>query len=65
MDTDTLMTADARVNTLALPDQRERLEGALDNLAADGSRFLGRFSILSAAFRRSGGQGIVQVSFTL
>jgi hypothetical protein len=49
------------VPTMMAPDKKGRLENALDNLAMSGQPFLGRFTLLSAANRRQGGQGIVQV----
>lgn len=59
--TDAWMTMDPRVVTTDAPDEKGRLQNALDNLYATGELFLGRFVILSAAHRRFGGQGVVQV----
>jgi hypothetical protein len=58
--TEMWLTTDPRINTVSAPDLKGRLENALDNLSVSGSMFLGRFSILSSAHRREGGQGIVQ-----
>lgn len=55
------MTMDGHVITTAAPDLKGRLDNALDNLAVSGAPFLNRFVMLSAAHRRSGGQGVVQV----
>jgi hypothetical protein len=54
------LTTDSRVLTTDAPDLKGRLDNALDNLAMSGAPFLGRFVVLSAAQRRSGGQGVVQ-----
>ena len=59
--TDAWMTQDARIATSIAPDQKGKLENALDNLAVSGEPFLGQFTMLSAAHRREGGQGVVQV----
>lgn len=59
--TDAWITTMAQVSTVAAPDQKGRLENALDNMSMSGQPFLGRFQVLSAAHRRSGGQGVVQV----
>ena len=55
------ITTDARILTTAAPDLKGRLDNALDNLAVSGAPFLNRFVMLSAAHRRVGGQGVVQV----
>ena len=58
--TDAWMTVDPRILTTEAPDEKGKLQNALDNFCATGELFLGRFVILSAAHRRFGGQGIVQ-----
>jgi hypothetical protein len=55
------LTTDVNVETMVAPDQKGRLENALDNLSVSGQPFLGKYEILSAAYRREGGQGVVQV----
>ena len=57
---DMWLTNDPRIATAIAPDQKGKLENALDNLAVSGEPFLGGFTILSSAHRREGGQGIVQ-----
>jgi hypothetical protein len=59
-DIATWRTAAGKVQTMVAPDDRGRLENALDNMAMTQVHFLGRFIMLSAAHRRAGGQGVVQ-----
>eukprot|EP00892_Ulva_mutabilis_P007647 jgi/Ulvmu1/5254/UM022_0047.1 len=59
-DVGTWRTMVTQQRTMAAPDDRDKLERALDNFAQTQTPFLGRFAMLSAAHRRAGGQGVVQ-----
>jgi hypothetical protein len=60
--TDMWMTMDPRLSTVSAPDAKGRLENALDNHYMSKQPFLGKYEILGSAYRREGGQGVVQVS---
>lgn len=59
-DVGTWRTMITQARTMGGPDDRDKLERALDNFAQTQTPFLGRFIMLSAAHRRAGGQGVVQ-----
>ena len=60
IDVGTWRTVITQNRTMLAPDDRDKLERALDNFAQTQTPFLGRFTMLSAAHRRAGGQGVVQ-----